>query len=169
MTKPVEPRERMDIEAILGLGATAGAGWLRSRELRWAAAAVAGLVFVALVWSFNRGKTAVSYITEPATRGSLVVFVTATGSVQPLNKVAVSSELSGTVRKVLVDYNTVVTADQTLAELDTDKLKATADSSRAKLAAAKAKVADAEATIVEKQRELARKKGAIGQESHLGA
>jgi HlyD family secretion protein len=45
-----------------------------------------------------------------------------------------------------------------LAELDTDKLNATADSSRAKLVAAKAKVADAEATVAEKERDLARKK-----------
>jgi HlyD family secretion protein len=78
--------------------------------------------------------------------------------VQPINKVDVSSELSGTVRKVLVDYNSVVVAGQTLAELDTDKLIATVESSRARLAAAKARVRDAEATVVEKEKDLARKK-----------
>ncbi len=62
-----------------------------------------------------------------------------------------SSELSGTVRSVLVDYNSPVKVGQGLAELDTDKLKATLNSSRAKLASAKAKVLDAEATLVEKK------------------
>jgi HlyD family secretion protein len=96
-------------------------------------------------------------VTEPVTRGNLVVIVTATGSVQPTKKVDVSSELSGMVRIVLVDYNSHVTAGQVLAELDTEKLQATVDSSRAKLAAARAKVADAQATVVEKERDLARK------------
>ncbi len=105
------------------------------------------------------GKSnSVRYTTEPVERGALIVIVTATGSVQPTNKVDVSSELSGTVRKVLVDYNSAVKAGQTLAELDTDKLNATVQSSRARLAAARAKVADAQATILEKQRDLTRKK-----------
>ncbi len=68
------------------------------------------------------------YDTKAVTRGELTVIVTATGTVQPTNKVDVSSELSGTVRKVLVDYNSNVKAGQILAELDTDKLKATVDS-----------------------------------------
>ena len=98
------------------------------------------------------------YVTEPATRGNLTVIVTATGSVQPTNKVDVSSELSGTIRKVLVDYNSPVKAGQVLATLDTDKLVATLNSSRAKLAAAQAKAAEAEVTVGEKERELARNK-----------
>ncbi len=44
-----------------------------------------------------------------------------------------------------------------LAELDTDKLKATVDSSRAKLNAAKAKVTEAEATVAEKEEDYNRK------------
>lgn len=75
---------------------------------------------------------------------------------QPTNEVEVSSELSGIVRTVLVDYNSKVTIGQTLAELDTDKLKSTVDSSQAKLAAAKAKVSEAEATVVETRLERER-------------
>jgi HlyD family secretion protein len=78
--------------------------------------------------------------------------------VQPTNKVDVSSELSGTVRSVLVDYNSPVKVGQVLAELDTDKLKATLNSSRARLASAKAKVLDAEATLVEKRVAFERKR-----------
>ena len=77
---------------------------------------------------------------------------------QPTKQVDVSSELSGTVRNVSVDYNSPVKVGQVLAELDTDKLIATLNSSRAKLASAKAKVVDAEATLVEKKLVYDRKK-----------
>ncbi len=83
--------------------------------------------------------------------------MTATGSVELTNKVDVSSELSGMVRNVLVDYNSPVKIGQVLAELDVDKLKATVDAARAKVAAAKANIAEAEATKNEKEREFARK------------
>ena len=156
MNKPVEPKERLDIETILGIGASSASNWTQRRELKWAAAAFAGLIFLSIIWWFGSGTSAVHYITEPITRGNLTVVVVATGSVQPTNKVDVSSELSGTIRKVFVDYNSPVQAGQVLAELDTDKLVATLNSYRAKLAAAKAKVAEAEVTSGEKERELAR-------------
>jgi len=159
MSKSIEPRERMDLQAILDKdhGGTASL-WSRHRWQRWAAAAVAALVVAFVVWSLRGSTNGVRYVTDPVTRGGLTVVVTATGSVQPTNKVDVSSELSGTVRKVLVDYNSAVTAGELLAELDTDKLKATADSSRAKLAAAKAKVQEMSATVVEREKDLARKR-----------
>lgn len=152
----IEPRERRDIQAILK--ESSASDRTRRRWMQWSSAAVAGFLIILAVWSFAGSTDAIRYLTEPVTRGNLIVTVTATGSVQPTKKVDVSSELSGTVRKVLVDYNSIVTAGQTLAELDTDKLKATVDSSRAKLAAAKARVMDAEATVIEKEKDLARKK-----------
>ena len=62
--------------------------------------------------------------------------------------------MSGIVRKVLVDYNSLVEAGQVLAELDTDKLEAKVESARAKLKAAKARVNEAEATVLETQRTM---------------
>jgi HlyD family secretion protein len=154
MNKQVEPK---DIQAIVGIGTSPASRWMQRRELKWAAAILAGLVLLSIVWWFGSATSTIRYVTEPVTRGGLTVIVTATGAVQPTKKVDVSSELSGTVRKVLVDYNSSVVAGQVLAELDTDKLEATVKGSRAKLAAARAKVAEAEATVVEKERDLARK------------
>ncbi len=158
MTKPIEPKQRADIQVILGLGAEAASPWVRRRKQMWVGLAVAALLTLAAFWLFGGGSTGVRYVTAPATRGNLTVIVTATGSVQPTNKVDVSSELSGTIRKVLVDYNSPVKAGQVLATLDTDKLVATLNSSKAKLAAAQAKAAEAEVTVGEKRRELARNK-----------
>lgn len=157
MNKPLGPAERLNVEEVLkaGSGARSGARrfafWLLTLMLIGAAGAA--------FWYLRAGAAtpATSYITSPVTRGSLRVLVTATGTVQPTNQVDVSSELSGIVRKVLVDYNSPVKAGQVLAVLDTDKLKATVDSSRAKLNAAKAKVAQTEATVVEKEDDYNRK------------
>ena len=135
------------------------------KRLVWAAIAVVVLAGGYFLFLNGGGSAARSYVTEAVARGNLTVAVTATGSVQPVNKVDVSSELSGTVRKVLVDYNSVVKVGQVLAELDTDKLKATVDSSRAKLSQAKAKVAEAQATVVEKLRDYQRKLTLLGKQA----
>jgi HlyD family secretion protein len=143
--------ERSEIRRLLGLDKPR-ASWVLDHKLLAAGAAAALLLLVAIA-VFVRGSSSggQSYVVEPASRIDLTVIITATGSVQPTNQVDVSSELSGTVRSVLVDYNSPVKVGQVLAELDTDKLKATLNSSRAKLASAKAKVLDAEATLVEKK------------------
>ncbi|MBJ3778725.1 efflux RND transporter periplasmic adaptor subunit [Acuticoccus mangrovi] len=102
------------------------------------------------------GGTTVGYETEPVRRGSLTQTVTATGSVEPTNQVDVSSELSGIVRKVLVDYNDSVKEGEVLAVLDTDKLTAEVRSAKASLAVKEAQVIDAEATVAETKQALAR-------------
>jgi HlyD family secretion protein len=162
MNKPVEPKERLDVQAVLGMEASAAPSWTQHRWLKWVAAVLIGLLLSGLGWWLTSSTNGVHYITEPVTRGDLTVIVTATGSIQPTNKVDVSSELSGTVRKVLVDYNSTVKAGQVLAELDTDKLKATVNSSRAKVQAANAKVQEAQATVIEKEHDVERKKRLAG-------
>ncbi len=158
MNKPLEPKERVDIQTILGMATGMAPTGGQRGKLLWAAAATAVLLLLAAYWLFGGSASAIRYVTEPAVRGDLTVIVTATGSVQPTKKVDVSSELSGTIRNVYVDYNSPVQAGQLLAELDTTKLTATLNSSRAKLAAAKAKVAEAEVTVQEKERDFARNK-----------
>jgi HlyD family secretion protein len=125
--------------------------------LTWAGSgALLLLLAFFLVLRTNSGAEQ-AFVVEPVHRVDLTVIITATGSVQPTNQIDVSSELSGTIRSVLVDYNSPVKVGQVLAELDTDKLRATLNSSRARLASAKAKVLDAEATSVEKKLVFERK------------
>jgi HlyD family secretion protein len=125
---------------------------------KWLTGAITIVAIAYGIWLSRTGQTAVVYETVRVTRGNITVIVTATGSVEPTNKVDVSSELSGTVRKVLVDYNSLVKKGQELAELDTDKLKATVDNSRAKLMAARARVANAKATHQETEQDYGRKR-----------
>ena len=146
-----------DIESVLGIGAQRR--WGVARVAKWLVIIVAALTVIsgAAYWLLGGSQPAMSYVTEPVTNGTLIVSVTATGSVQPTNKVDISTELSGTVREVLVDYNSRVTPGQVLAELDTDRLEATVASSRARVAAAEARVAETAATIEEKQGDHERK------------
>ncbi|APO67616.1 RND family efflux transporter protein [Rhizobium gallicum] len=121
--------------------------------------AAAALIAVAGTGAFfynGRSGNGYSYATQPAKRGDLTVLVTATGSVQPTEQVDISSELSGTVRDVNVDYNSEVKSGEVLAVLDTNKLEADVKSSRAKLDSAKANVLKANADLLSAQVSLER-------------
>lgn len=158
MNKPDRSAQsREEIEAVLGTGTSAWQGW-RGAAI---AAALALALFAAWYgWSlYGTGSPTASalYRTDAAALGDITVTVTATGTVEPTNQVDISSELSGIIRSVKVDYNSTVRVGDVLAELDTDKLKASVASARAKLVAAEARVAEAEATLAEKAQELERK------------
>jgi HlyD family secretion protein len=147
-----------DVGAILGVKKHAGPRIFRPRNLIWAVLVAVAIGAVYAMWSMRGNQAGASYVTEPAVRGNLTVLVTATGAAQPITQVNVSSELSGTIRRVHVDYNSPVKVGQPLADLDTDKLRATVDSVRARLDAARAKVADTLTTIEERRAEFERKK-----------
>jgi len=152
-----------DVGATLGLDRPSS----RKRAFwRWMIFGVGGLLLAALAaWylSAERDDGGTAYLTAPVVRGDLVVTVTATGTLEPTEEVEVSSELSGMVRKVLVDNNDRVAEGQILAELDTDKLNAQVTRAQAVQTAAKARVKEAEAALAEarrtfqRNRELARK------------
>lgn len=101
-------------------------------------------------WQGQQSKSAVvRYTTETVERGGLTVTVTTTGTVEPTTQVEVSSELSGSLSSVKVDFNDMVTVGQVLAELDSTKLRATVENAKAQLASARARVTQAEATARE--------------------
>lgn len=132
-----------------------GSFLLRHRRPLLAAAVI--VVIAAFSWlRSGRDTAAPAFRTEPATTGTLVVKVSATGKLQPTNQVDVGSELSGIVDRVLVDENDHVKKGQVLAQLDLAKLQDNVAKSRASLAAAEAQVLQAQATVAEKRSTLAR-------------
>jgi len=156
MNDIVTSEPETEITATLGLD---GAGRRRGRWRRLAlVGGVLGLALVAGYLYLGRGNSAaaVRYSTEAVHRGPLTVTVTATGTVEPTNMVEVSSELSGKIKDVKVDYNDHVKAGQILAELDTDKLSAQVDSARANVAVKEAQLVQAQATLAETKRNLDR-------------
>ena len=119
-----------------------------------AAAMAAG--FALSHWLGQGSAPSIGYVTQNATRGHLTVTVTATGTLQPVNQVDVGSEISGTIRTVLVDFNDRVTKGQVLATLDTDQLRARVNQAHAARELARAQVQQAAATIIETRNTLSR-------------
>ncbi len=67
------------------------------------------------------------------TKGSISTIVTATGTIEPLKKVEVGTQVSGVVEKIYVDYNSHVAVGQLLAELDKTNLQASLVDAKASL------------------------------------
>jgi HlyD family secretion protein len=150
----VDPPGRISLDEFLGRRPPSRRALLL-RKLAFASVAllVAWLVFQ---WIAGRGQDQPNYATAPVQRGDLRVTVSATGNLQPTNKVEVGSELSGLVTEVSVDNNDEVTRGQVLARLDTARLQDTIAQSRASLQSAQASVAQALATAQQTQANLAR-------------
>jgi HlyD family secretion protein len=147
---------RGSIHDLLGTTSPALRPW---RRLAFAGLAV---VLVALVVAgasrVRREGGLARYVTAEARTGDLIVTISATGSLQPVNKVDVGSELSGIVESVLVDENDRVKAGQLLVVLDPTKLKGQVARSRASLSSARARKAQAEASVADARARLARLK-----------
>jgi HlyD family secretion protein len=130
----------------------------RSRRLKfWAGLIIVLLatIFAVIVFSSkNTGRTQ-QYRTQKAERGNLTVTVTATGTLEPINKVDVGVEVSGTIKTVDADYNQRVKAGQVLARLDTSKLTAQVLQAKAALKSAQAKVLRARADVRQTKSKLA--------------
>ncbi len=83
------------------------------------------------------GKGAVSLESARAERIDIVNSVTATGTVEPVTKVEVGTQVSGIIDKLYADYNDVVKAGQVIAVMDKVNLEAELASSQAQLDAAR--------------------------------
>jgi HlyD family secretion protein len=79
-------------------------------------AAVVGWRFVATGATGSKS----TYQFAQVTRGSVENVVSGTGTLSAVGTVEVSTQVSGTLARVLVDYNDTVRSGQLLAELDTD-------------------------------------------------
>ncbi|WP_019867774.1 efflux RND transporter periplasmic adaptor subunit [Methylovulum miyakonense] len=144
-------KTQKDITKVLEMANPDG----KSRWLWWLLAAVILLLILFAVLRIDQ-PAQVRYQTEKARRGDLVVTVSATGTLSPVNEVEVGIEVSGTIEKVFADYNDQVKVGQVLAKLDTRRLEAQTLQSQSALEVTKAKVLQAEATLQEAQLKLGR-------------
>jgi len=76
--------------------------------------------------------------TETVDRGDVSQRVVAHGSLQPVQKVTVGSQVSGIVDEVFVDFNSIVTRGQVIAQIDPSTFKAELSSAEAELESAEA-------------------------------
>ncbi len=76
------------------------------------------------------------YSTETVARRDITTSVTATGTIEPVTKVEVGTQVSGIVSHLYVDYNSQVKAGQVIAELDRTNLISEVENARAQLKSA---------------------------------
>ncbi|HUK82931.1 MAG TPA: efflux RND transporter periplasmic adaptor subunit [Verrucomicrobiae bacterium] len=107
---------------------------------KWITAAVALVVLATLGgWFWRRHKDSdVQYQTVAVTRGDLTQLVTATGQLNPVTNVTVGCQISGTLSKIYVDYNSPVTNGQIVAQIDPSTYQANLQLASADVANARA-------------------------------
>lgn len=112
----------------------------KSRWIKWLLVlAIVGGVIGAVVWHFaGRENTEPQYQTAEIARGDIVQAVTATGTLNPVKSVTVGSQISGNILKLYVDFNSPVTSNQVVAELDPSTYKAAVSQGEGDVASATA-------------------------------
>lgn len=136
------------------LGAPEQKPW-RKRAI-WGAVAAGLLIAILALSQCFAGEAEGGYATREVRRGALTVTISATGNLQPTNKVEVGSEQSGLITDVYVDNNDRVTRGQPLARLDTSRLRDMIVQNEAALASAQAQVAQAQASAAQARANLSR-------------
>lgn len=111
---------------------------MKKRKVIRIGTAVFILGFCGIFFQQCSDKQQIAWNTEKVVRNSMSNMVTATGTVEPVTKVEVGTQVSGIIDKIYVDYNSVVKKGQLLAEMDKVTLQAELQSQEAQLANAKA-------------------------------
>ncbi len=102
-------------------------------------------IAVVLILFLKNGST--KYITKEIAKGTITEYVEASGTIKPINTIAVGTQVSGTVARIYVDYNSQVKKGQLLAELDPSLFQSNVDQSTAKLNNAQAAYSKAMANL----------------------
>ncbi|MBR6418388.1 MAG: efflux RND transporter periplasmic adaptor subunit, partial [Bacteroidales bacterium] len=105
---------------------------MKKKTIIWAAVAVVALLAIGS-WLFGSSPDAqkVHIATAPVIKGDVSVSITATGTIEPVTKVEVGTQVSGIVDKIYVDYNSEVKKGQLIAEMDKITLMSDLQSSQA--------------------------------------
>jgi HlyD family secretion protein len=118
---------------------------------RWLVLALVGvflLAAAALGYRYWQGSAAAPpYRTVRVERGPLTASVSATGNLNAVIMVLVGSQVSGTIKELDADFNTVVQTGQVIARIDPALFEAAVNQARADLDAAQSTVLNQEAQV----------------------
>ena len=93
------------------------------------------------------GATAPTATTAQVTRGDIVQSIATTGTLEAVTTVQVGTQVSGTIRDLLADFNDIVRKGQVLARLDPSLLQAQVEQAEAGLVKAEADAERARVTL----------------------
>lgn len=118
--------------------------------------AVVLLIGIVLWRWFSAAPPPLHYNTVLVDRGPVVSMVTATGTVNPVVSVQVGSQVTGKIKELYADFNSVVTKGQLIAQIDPALFQARVASARAALKTARGNLAKARAQLAQRTLELNR-------------
>lgn len=110
-------------------------------------------------WSLYRHETpaaAPAYATATVQRGELIQSVSATGALSPVVKVQVGSQVSGTIERLLVDFNDSVRKGQVVAQIEPSLFRTQVTQAEANLRSAEATRDKAWVGVLDARRQLVR-------------
>ncbi len=125
---------------------------------------VVGLAIAGYVFFNGERKAPVRYRTATIDRGPVISLVTATGTINPVVSVQVGTQVSGMIKSLHADFNSVVKAGDLVAVIDPEPIKARRDQAASNLDMARANVARARTELAQRKRELDRAKSLIAQQ-----
>lgn len=120
--------------------------------------AVVALLLVAGVAGYAYFKRApeITYKTARIERGAIASTVSATGNLSAVTTVQVGTQVSGTIQKLYVDYNSRVKKGQAIAEIDPSLFNASVEQSNGNYLNAEANQMKAKVTLADAERTLKR-------------
>ena len=126
-----------------------------SKWHRWGAAAALALVLT-LAGAFWRAhlQNAITYETVPVERGSIQARITATGNLNAVVDVLVSSQVSGNIKALYADWNSKVRKGQLVALIDPEIFQAQVDQASATFRSAHAASITAQAQVEKAKSDL---------------
>jgi HlyD family secretion protein len=112
-----------------------------------------GLVLVGVIWRAHL-RNAISYETVSVERGAVQAKVTATGNLNAVVDVLVSSQVSGNIKALYADWNSKVKKGQLVALIDPEIFQAQVDQASATFRSAHAATITAEAQLEKTKSDL---------------
>jgi HlyD family secretion protein len=88
-------------------------------------------VSVAAYYHSATTESSPAFVTAPVTRGEVVDTVAATGTLEAVTTVQVGTQVSGTIKSLHADYNSIVRRGQVVAELEPSLFQTQVDQARA--------------------------------------
>jgi HlyD family secretion protein len=121
------------------------------------------IIAIGLFFYLRGNGNDMAYKTEKVSRGEINALVTATGTVNAVTTVSVGTQVSGTIKRLMVDYNSPVKKGQLLAQIDPANVQAQVDQADANLWSAKANMEKAAVATLDARRTLQRNKELFAQ------
>ncbi|MEO5957011.1 MAG: efflux RND transporter periplasmic adaptor subunit [Nitrospiraceae bacterium] len=123
-----------------------------------------GLAIGGYVFFNGERKAPVRYRTVTVERGPVISLVTATGTINPVVSVQVGTQVSGMIKSLHADFNSIVKAGDIVAVIDPEPFKARREQAASNLEMSKANVARAKTDLAQRKRELDRVKSLVAQQ-----